>query len=436
MIVTPKEKAKTDTIILEVIRHCLESIPNQIEIDITRTAYSPSVYDYKDFAVGLVDIKGRLICQGNGGIPLFLANVLGLAAEKVMEYYPQKDLKENDAVISNHAPTFGQHLNNVVMLTPIFDKKNQLFGFFGVVVHWLDIGGKAVGSHLVNDTTEIFQEGIQFNCVKLISNGTPVAEIYRMIEANSRFPVQLIGDVNSQVAGCMKGSQLVKDVLEKYGRPIVQKGVDKMWQQSASSARSAVRSIPDGVYSASSVFDNDGINLNKPIHIDLQVIVKGSQMIIDFSNVSDQVLGPFNSGKFGGGITAARIAFKYLTTPNESMNEGSFEPLKVILPPGKFLSAGPTAALAKYSTPLPTVIDTIIHALSKAIPQKVTAGHHSDMGSHRFSGINPRDGRPYLTVNTANGGWGASDQMDGAGPFTTLAHGDTQDIPTESIEAL
>ena len=38
-----------------------------------RTAYSPLVYVYKAYAVGMVDVEGRLISQSRGGIPIFVA---------------------------------------------------------------------------------------------------------------------------------------------------------------------------------------------------------------------------------------------------------------------------------------------------------------------------------------------------------------------------
>jgi N-methylhydantoinase B len=108
----------------------------------------------------------------------------------------------------------------------------------------------------------------------------------------------------------------------------------------------------------------------------------------------------------------------------------------VVLPPGRFLSAGPTAALARYSSPLPTVMDTIIRALAPAMPDRVAAGHHSNMGSHRFQGLHPRGGHRFSHLDTAHGGWGATQGRDGAGPFKTLAHGDTLDVPVEAQEAL
>jgi N-methylhydantoinase B len=432
-----KIKSGPDSITIDIIRYALQAIPDQIEVDITRTAYSPLIYEYKDYAVGMVDAKGHLICQGKGGLPIFLANVLGLAADDALKIYGEANIHPGDCIITNHAGTTGQHLNNVVMIDPVFDKANgKLFAFMCVLVHWIDIGGRYVGSSASNDTTDIFQEGTQFRTVKLRSRGEPVAEMYRMVEYNTRFPTAALGDLEAQVSGCLKGRQLFEEILARYGAETVRTAIETSWRQSEAAARAAVRAIPDGTYCAESFLDNDGIALDKLIRVPVTVTVSGDRMIVDFSEISEQVRGPFNSGMYGGGITAARTAFKYLTTPDEPTNEGSFRPLEVVLPPGKFLSAGPTAALARYSSPLAAVMDTIIAALSKAMPDKVTAGHHANFGSHRFQGNNPRTGRLFSHLDTAHGGWGASLGRDGAGPYKTLAHGDTLDVPVEAQEAL
>ena len=49
-----------DPITLEVIRHRLVSITNQIDANIKRTAFSPYIYEYNDFAVGLVGAENSL----------------------------------------------------------------------------------------------------------------------------------------------------------------------------------------------------------------------------------------------------------------------------------------------------------------------------------------------------------------------------------------
>ena len=318
------EPPKVDPITLEIIRYGLQSIPDEIEADIARTAYSPLVYEYKDYAVGMVAPNGETIAQCRGGIPLFLANALGVAIREGVEVYG-KDFERGDVVISNRAATFGQHLNNVIMYTPVFDgpKGSRLVGFVAILVHWTDVGGRYVGSSASNDTTEIFQEGIQFHTVKLRRRGQPVHEIYRMIESNTRLPELVLGDIEAQLAGCLKGARLFEEFVGKFGVEVVQDAVETIWSQTEAIARAAVRAIPDGTYRGSSFLDNDGVDLDRKIPIDITVKIEGERFIVDFSDVAKEVRGPFNSGRSGGGITAARIAFKYLTTPGEMTNEGS-----------------------------------------------------------------------------------------------------------------
>jgi N-methylhydantoinase B len=431
---SPSPNQAVDPVVAEIIRHQLLSITDQIEANLTRTAYSPLIYEYKDYCVGLLDNDGRIIAQSRGSIPIFLAD-LGASICEGLQIYGPDGFEPGDVIITNYPGTTGQHLNNVDMYTPIFVAA-ELVGFMAIRAHWADIGGRYVGSASSNDTTEIFQEGIQFRCVRLRRRGEPVAEIYRMIEYNTRLPDMVLGDVEAQLAGCLMGRDLFLEVVAKHGWPTLTRTIDAIWDETEVATRRAVQGIPDGTYTAESFLDNDGVNTDKPIPVRVAVHVEGDEMTVDLSNIADQVDGPFNSGHSGGGVTAAKVAFKYITTPAELVNDGSFRNLHVVLPPGKFLSADADAAMARWSTPLPTVIDTILRSLAEAVPQRVTAGHHASMGAFQFAGIDPDTGRLYKMLDTALGGWGARRGADGAGPFKTLAHGDTLDIPVEIQEAL
>ena len=212
-------KTGIDPISLEIIRHGLVAIPNEIDANITRTAFSPLVYEYKDFATGLVDPEGRLVAQGKGSIPIFVANALGNAVRDGLEIYGLDDIHDGDVIISNHAGTLGQHLNNVVMYTPVFvgPDRDELFGFMCVLVHWIDIGGSSVGSCSASDATEIFQEGIQYRTVKLWQRGVRNDEIYRIVEYNTRFPTMVLGDLDAQLAGTLAGREKVQTLTDRYG---------------------------------------------------------------------------------------------------------------------------------------------------------------------------------------------------------------------------
>ena len=419
----------------EIIRHQLLSIPKQIDVNITRTAYSPLVYEYKDYAVGMVDPEGRLIAQSDGGIPLFFANALGVAVRDGLAVHGVNGIEDGDILFSNHAATLGEHLNNVVMYTPVF-VAGELVAFMAVLVHWIDIGGIVVGSCISHSTTEIYQEGVQFRSVRLYRRGELVTDMLRTIEVNTRFPHMLLGDINSQIAGCVRGKAMIKELFERHGTATMRAAIAAIWDRSEHAARAAIRRIADGVYEASSFLDDDGITRGEPIPIGVRVTVAKDEIEVDFSGVADQLKGPFNSGREGGAETAARIAFKYLVAPKEPANDGTFRPLRVTIQEGKFLNAKPGAPLGCYSFPLPTVIDTIVKAFGDAAPGLVAAGHYGTFGGHTIYGRHPKTGELYQNLGAIAGGWGAMAGRDGGGPFKTMAHGDTLDVPAEVLEAL
>jgi N-methylhydantoinase B len=79
------------------------------------------------------------------------------------------------------------------------------------------------------------------------------------------------------------------------------------------------------------------------------------------------------------------------------------------------------------------VIDAVLKALEKALPARVPAGHFGTHSGIRFHGRRP-DGSFFGTHDSGHGGWGACATHDGAGPFRTMAHGDTRIIPLELQE--
>ena len=423
------DETRVDPITLEVIRHGLISITNQIDANIKRTAFSPYIYEYNDFAVGLVDADGMLVAQCTGGMPPFVADSVGMAVRDGLAIHGREKLHHGDVLLCNHAAVQGQHLNNTVMYTPIFvgADRRDLIGFFAINVHWIDIGGSTPHS------TDIFMEGLQLRSIKLWSKGEPNEDVYRIIENNTRMPVELLGDIAAQLSGCLLGRQLTARLVERYGVRTFRSAVRIVLGQSEAAARDFIRSLPNGVYSHETFLDNDRSS-DRPLRLKVTVIVEDDTLTVDYSELADQVKGPINSGWYGGGQTTARVAFKYLLGADEMANEGIFRPVNLILPPGKILSAEPTAPMGNYSTPFPTVIDAVIKALEKALPDRVPGGHFGTHSGVRFFGRRA-DGSYFDSHDSGHGGWGACAHHDGAGPFRTMAHGDTRIIPLELQEA-
>ncbi|HKX51041.1 MAG TPA: hydantoinase B/oxoprolinase family protein [Candidatus Binatia bacterium] len=425
-----------DPITLEVIRHGIISICDQIDANMTRTAFSPYIYEYKDYAVGFVGAGGELLAQSTGGMPVFVADSVGMAVKDGLAIYGRDNLQNGDVIVCNHAAVQGQHLNNTVMYTPVFAgaHSKELIGFFAVNCHWIDIGGSAIGS-VSYSSTDIFMEGLQLRSIKIWSKGEPMEEVYRIIENNTRFPLELLGDIEAQLGGCLLGRDLTQTMADKVGAGVFLHALDIILDQCEAATRAKIRAIPDGVYHHEAFLDNDGVRDEK-IPIKVKIIVAGDELTIDYSEMSPQVRGCINSGYYGGGRTTARVAFKYLIATDEPANEGTFRPLKMILPEGKLISAEPTAAMGLYSIPFPTIIDCIIKALEPALPGRVTGAHFGTFSSLSFSGKRTDTGAVFKANDSGHGGWGACATHDGAGPFRTMAHGDTRLIPIELQESM
>lgn len=423
--------AAIDPITLEVIRHSLHAILDEQDTNITRTAFSPLVYEIRDFCTALLDPEGNLISQGRMGIPVFLSD-LGPPIRDGLEIYGPKGFEPGDVVITNYAGVCGQHLNNVVMYVPAFCE-GELVAFVAVRMHWSDVGGRSVG--LVSDTTEIYQEGLQLRTVKLYARGERNEEIARIIRHNVRMPENTFGDMNAQLAACRLGEARFTGLLARYGLETVTACIREIWARSERLARERVAELADGEYRADAFMDDDGVDLGVPVPIRVRVVVDGSELTVDFSEVANQVRGPINSGA-SAGMAAAKIAFKLLTTPHLPADEGCFRPLRVILPPGKFISALEPAPMSQWTLPIPTIIDTILHALGEAVPDRVPGGHFGALNTYQFFGIHPATGRRYYHLDNGLGGWGATSAADGFGPLKSMVHGDTYNVPVEVEETM
>jgi N-methylhydantoinase B len=419
-----------DPITVEIIRCALKSAANEMSAVLKRTAYNMMIYEVQDYCVSIVDHQGRTMSQNEGALPIFLAD-LGVAVQDGVEIYGLNDIHPGDVFLVNHPEICGQHLNNMVVYTPFF-WETKLLCFLAVRAHWIDVGGGSTGFGSSN-TRDVYEEGLQVRSVKIYKEGRPNAEVLRLIEDNIRFPESSLGDLRAQIACCRTGEERLNQICLKYGEKMFLEAVETIWDQTDKLVREAVQAIPDGVYEASSFLDDDGRVMNKTIAIKVKVVVAGAELTIDFSEVADQVPGFINCGS-SGGMAAARVAFKALTSPQREVNEGSFRALKVILPAGKLLSARRPAPIGGWSLSLPTVLDTIFRALAPALPERVPAAHKGDMGGYAIFGMNSKTGRRYVCQNIIGGGWGGRPFEDGVSAAVSMCQGDVKNTPVELQE--
>jgi N-methylhydantoinase B len=422
--------ARLNPITVEVVRNGLAHIANEMATVLRKTSYNMMIYEVRDYCVGIVDPDGNILSQNFGALPIFLAD-LGPAIVDGVRMHGRDGFQPGDVLIMNHPYVCGQHLNNVVVYTPFFHQ-GELVAFLAVRAHWIDIGGRPMGFGF-SGTREVYEEGLQFRSLKLYRGEQPNQELFQIITDNVRFAESSLGDLRAQIAACRVGDRGLGTLVQRYGSDTFLACVRTIWQQSEALARQQVARIKPGTYQAEALFDSDGVNLDQPVPLKVKVAVAGGDMTIDFSEISEQVAGSINSGE-SGAVAAARVAFKSLVSPYAPIDEGCFRALKVVIPPGKILSATPPSPVGNWSRTLPTVIDLILRALAPAMPDRVAAGHKGDMGGYAFFGLNPKNGRRFLCQTIMGGGWGGRAYEDGENSTVSMCQGDVQNAPVEMQE--
>jgi N-methylhydantoinase B len=255
----------------------------------------------------------------------------------------------------------------------------------------------------------------------------------RFIADNSRLPETTLGDMRAQVAACRTGERRFKALIEKFGSASVRAAAAEMFRQGEQLARQAVSRMPDGDYEAESFLDSDGVTTDH-VPIKVTVRIRGDVLEVDFSEISPQVTGPINTGRASAEGMAA-FAFKAFTTPLEAPNEGHFRPLRVTIPPGKVISAQSPAATCWWSKVTNTTIDTLLAAMSKAIPAQIPAAHFGDVPLIFATGRDARKGdKPFIFFQPIPGGYGGRPDEDGESCTNCLHEGAMKNIPFEVEE--
>jgi N-methylhydantoinase B len=423
-----RKSRKLDPVITEIVRNGVIAVTEEMKTNLMRTAYNMIIYEALDFTVGLFTPQGETVSIGIG-LPMFIRGMAETVKAKI-RHFGLANMRPGDIYVTNDSYITGSHLNHVTLTLPMFHR-GQLVGFACCMAHWIDIGGTLGGM-----TTDIFSEGLQVPILKLHDRGKVNEDLVNVIRHNVRLPSRATGDLRAQVTAVKTGERGFLALIARYGRDEVAAAIAAIMDRSEAAARARTRSIPDGVYEAESFMDDDGISVGKPIPIKVRVTVKGDGMTVDLTEVSRQVRGFYNSSVTTG-HACAQVAYKCLTSPTDyPINDGSFRSLKVIVPPGRVVSATRPAPMRLWMTFPMTIVDTVFKALAPAIPDRVIAGHHADLLIAQFHGINPKTSEFFIgNFGPLGGGWGAKRQEDGVSGTVAINDGDTHNSPNEQVEA-
>ena len=395
-----------DPITLAVIRGSLEQIADEMDATLERMAFSPVISDGFDRASGIYEAaNGEVIIQGPRGLPNFIY-VMEFTVRSVLDQIA--DPAPGDVYIVNDPYLGGTHLMDVKMVKPFF-YRGRLTAFLANSGHWPDIGGRVPGGFSTK-ATEIYQEGLRLPPLRLLNRGVLHRELVDIILHNVRVPDERQGDLIAQVTSLEVGADRLTKLLDRYGEETVFGAIDELKVRSEQLMRSHIETIPDGTYTFEEHIDSDGVDW-KPLTIDLKMQVKGSDVHLDFSKSSPPCRGPLNS-VLSTTMAGAYIAFKH-TFPDVPINAGCFAPFTFDIPTTTFLHAQPPRPVSGCAAEVcQRMIDVVLGALGKAIPERAYAGPMGTVTNLAVGGDDPESGY-YVFYSFIGGGYGGNYLTDG-----------------------
>ena len=281
----------------------------------------------------------------------------------------------------------------------------RLIAFAAAMTHHQDMGGLTPGSVPTN-ATEVFQEGLRIPLLKLRDRGVLNDTLIAMIRQNVRIPDTVMGDIHAQVAACSIGARRLREIADRFGADGLTGLFEELLNRSETMTRQALSRIPEGTYRFVDFLDNDGIELDKPIRIEVAVTIKDASAACRFHR--HQPAGPraaeLRAVRFAGGGV--------LRHPSADGPDHS-RPMAAASGRSRCIcrrAAWSTRSSRHRSTRAPrrssALPGSIMSALAQALPDQVPAASAGEMLMVAFGGRD-RDGRrPFVIGDLVAGGSG------------------------------
>jgi N-methylhydantoinase B len=395
-----------DPATLEIVRHALGSVADEMALIIARTAYSATVRDALDYSTALLNPQGELIAQGLG-IALHLGSFPS-AVSAVLRGYGDR-LQPGDVFVLNDPYGWGGiHLPDIYLVKPVFHD-GRLSAIAACLAHHTDVGG-AIPSSNSTTTTEVFQEGLRIPGIYLYEAGRVNQAVLDIIAANVRVPHKVLGDLRAQLAAVDAGERGYLDLLRRYGPEQLTLLEDALLTLTERMARREIEGFPDGVYRQAAWIDSDSVDPD-PIRIAVAVTIEGDSITVDFDGTSPQVRGGINS-PFPFSKSATYAATRLVLDRSIPNSGGYFRAITIRADEGTIVNPRFPAACGARGITGFRIMDAVAGALAQAAPDRVPADGEGGNSIISLGGKDSR-GDSFIYVDMFSGARGGGPGFDG-----------------------
>jgi N-methylhydantoinase B len=423
-VLLPFKVIHVDAISLSIFANRIDAICSEMGATLQKSAFSPNIRDRLDYSCAIFDVAGELCAQA-AHIPVHLGS-MAFAMRDVVSAF---DWSAGDMMVLNDPYKGGTHLPDVTLISPVFIN-NDLIGFVANRAHHADIGSETPGSMPLSSS--LSEEGLIIEPALIVKNGEIEKSYFDELMKNMRNPQESAGDFIAQIAANRRGLKRLEALIAKMGANEYQQSLQYLNQYASTLAKNSLLDIAEGDYFFEDVLDDDGQG-NLDIVIRARVSFASGDITVDFSGSAEQVAGNINCPL---SVTAAAVyyAFRCLMPPQTPACAGSFQNIKLIAPPNSVVNASYPAAVAAGNVETSTrIVDVILGALAKALPDKIPAASHGSMNNLAMGHVGDDKHAAWDYYETIGGGMGASIVTDGLDAVQTHMT-NTLNTPIEALE--
>ena len=425
---------KTDPATFEIVKNSFYKIAEEMRVVLAKTAFSPLLKSAGDYSCGVFDARGEMVAQGPD-LPIHLGSMPDAVRAIVAVF--GSDVHDGDVFIHNDPYFGGSHLPDVNVVRPAF-YSDRLLGYTCLRAHWPDIGSATPGSY--GAVTQIFGEGLRLPPLRLISGGVLNMDLEKLILANVRTPDERKGDLGAQLAATLRATERLKALAQRYGSASLIGYMAQVMDYSERMMRATLMELPDGQGTFEDFCDGDGIaddasGADAQFRIRVSVQKTADRLIVDFAGTDSQVKGPMNAPL---SVTASGVycGLKTAIDPNNLIppNSGCWRAIEIRAAKGLVVNAEFPAPVVYANHEIShRVADMVMGALANFMPEQVMACSQGTSAILTLGGVDPRNGRHYVSYETIKGGFGARPNKDG---INVIASGisNTMNTPVEVLE--
>ena len=392
---------------LELFRHLLASICDEMGIVLKKTSFSVNIKERRDYSCAVYDRHGETVAMGDH-MPVHL----GAMPESVRAVREDFELSPGDVAIVNDPFRGGTHLPDITAVSGVFFAGERRPRFFVANrAHHADVGGMSPGSMPL--AQEIYQEGIRIPPILLVRGGHLDRRLLDLLLSNVRTPEEREGDLMAQLMSMERGAARLRELVGRYGAARVEHNCRSLCDYSERLMRARIAALPAGQYRFTDYLDDDGLG-GAPLSIAVTIsLSRNGRARVDFTGTAPQSRGPVNANH-AVAVSATMYVFRCLLEGDVPFTSGLLRPIEIVNPPGCLTNAQPPAAMAAGNVETSQrITDTLLGALAQAAPEAIPAASSGTMNNLSFGGWDTRRARPFAYYETIAGGMGAGPRFGG-----------------------